>query len=695
MTTFFYNNASLPVDSFSYVERNADQDLLSGIKRKILCCVYAPRMRGKTSLMKRTCKRLSDDGFLCAEIDVSAFMSPLAVEWYYSIFSKILSELSVEFDLDQWWEANSKIVPSAKFVEFLKIILQSTKGRNIVIFFDEMDTCIKQVKKDQTIYEHNFFDAIRYFYEQRANNPELYRINFVFLGLEELYNTIIKNNNDLSKAIVAIKPNDFNLDEAKDVLVKGFSFKKEITGSILDRIFYWTNGQPFLTQTLCIEIKNSNKINDNSSNAEIIKEIEEIINNLCNYYDCNHLKCIENKLTDHLQKVRIIENYYRLLNKEEVLYDPNNEQITFLIYTGLIAMDEDKKLFISNRIYSNYFNKEWCDNFFRKQVWFGDNVKKWIDSNKKRKYLLKNKELVEALLWKGQYETHTSKSQDAYLVESQKNIHRIKQIRNVIMVILVGIGIIVTLFLSYEQKHIQNEKEIAEEIANIKDSIDILNDSLDILNNTINMLKRNPEINKDKLKELTKERDEYKNRIKEYDSLLTISKKEGENLRKDIIFLKKEIIRHHKPNSNELGERGKRTIDSLIKENNEFKKNLKIIKRGLINNVTFIAVSQDAEKTRYYKNFVKEFMRISTIEADLQFLDIAKFNQTEVELRNRSNTEFAENCVDIVFFIKDKNNSYYFDYYTSIRGRLGGIEFKERKFSEMVEDLARRLELLK
>jgi AAA-like domain/TIR domain len=262
----------LPANSPSYILRKADQDVAFHLDRVDYISIIEPRQQGKTSLISQLMYKFRSSGYTFVVCDMSTVKSSdmSAKEWYFSLGTVLLSQLSHIVSLDQ------KLLPpenSASWEKFLFSIAQRAEsvGQRVVIVLDEIGKIPPSLATD-------FFSVIRSVYIYRLSFSYLEYLTFIIAGAfnpkELISDTSVSDFNVDQR----IHLEDFDRSQVKQ-LAAHLELSLDLTEAVTEQIYYWTSGQPYLSQLLCSSLaKQKERIHTSTINDLVQDAVEKFLN---------------------------------------------------------------------------------------------------------------------------------------------------------------------------------------------------------------------------------------------------------------------------------------------------------------------------------------------------------------------------------------------------------------------------------
>jgi WD40 repeat protein len=348
---FYVVGGTMRPDAKSYVRRDADEELYNGLMENEFCHVLTARQMGKSSLMLRTAARLRDSGVGVVVLDLTGIGTNLSPEqWYSGLIVQIGDRLNLEDQLLEFWRDHISLGPMQRWINTIrKVVLPLHPGR-LAIFIDEIDAVASL-----NFSTDEFFAGIRECYNLRNEDTEMSRLTFCLLGVVNPSDLIRDTRTTPFNIGRRIELNDFTEQEALP-LAEGLGRTMAENCPLLKRVFYWTNGHPYLTQRLC------KAVSENATQGSI-RDIDESIEQMflsrrAREYDDNLLFVRERLLRSGADVADLLNLYARVRRRKKVVDDDTQPLVSILRLSG-ITRAENGRLCVRNRIYHRVFNGEW------------------------------------------------------------------------------------------------------------------------------------------------------------------------------------------------------------------------------------------------------------------------------------------------------------------------------------------------
>ncbi len=395
-SNFYQIGASLPVDAPSYVQRQADEEFYQKLQAGKFCYVLNSRQMGKSSLRVQTMQRLQKEGTVCAAIDLTGIGKVSEQQWYggivYNLSESCQLEDKFDFDWQEWWQKHQTILSPVQCLNlFIEKVLLAKIQQPIVIFVDEIDKVLSQ---DFSL--DDFFALIRFFQNQRVDNPIFKRLTFALLGVATPGDLIQNKTQTPFNIGEAIELHGFQIDEVEP-LIKGLQGRFDNPQAIMNEILDWTGGQPFITQKLCKFMVEECEKDHPRSVEEVVNK--RIIENWESQDDPEHLRTIRDRILSSEQRAGyLLELYQQIQQKGEVAGSKSLES-SELRLSGLVVQREGK-LRVYNRVYQQVFNQNWVETQLKNLRPYSEAFRFWVASGySDESRLLQGKALVDAEEW--------------------------------------------------------------------------------------------------------------------------------------------------------------------------------------------------------------------------------------------------------------------------------------------------------
>ena len=354
---FFIVGAPLHAVRAGYVRRQVDDQIYDAVSAGHYAHVLAPDNSGKSSLVAATAARLESNGCKIAILDLALIGmrdgGNDAGRWYYNIAYRLLRQLRIRYDLQAWWQDKSMLSNRQRLVDFYSEVILKFVPERIVVFVDEVQ-CIENLP-----FADQLLASIRAAHNARTTDPDFSRLVFVLLGEGDAENLI--KDAQLSPFAIT-KPfilEDFSRDDL-DLFATELDLDKDDATAALDRIYYWTNGQPYLVQKAARAVARAGVDGDIATAVDHI--VVQQLGGRAAVTNEPHLNHIHQAIVnDTARREQLLNLYGKIRKGVDVPADLGSPLQRKLIALGLLKIDSDGGIRVRNRLYASVFTARWAN----------------------------------------------------------------------------------------------------------------------------------------------------------------------------------------------------------------------------------------------------------------------------------------------------------------------------------------------
>lgn len=393
----------------SYSVRQADHQLYSALSHGEFCYVFTARQMGKSSLRVRTKHQLEQAGMVCASIDLTTIGSRHITpkQWYQGVAATLARSLNVldYAGFSQWWREHEYGSPLQSLSCFIEdVVLRQYQEQRLCIFIDEIDSILSlEFPLD------DFFSLIRFFYNQRSENPAFQRLTFALFGVTHARELISDRTRSPFNIGTAIELRGLEGKEAYP-LSQGLATVVPDADAVLQEILRWTQGQPFLTQKLCSYVT---ELPDKApqflqrlvlGDLRVGAWVDQLVRtHLIAHWETRdepeHLKTIRARLLyPETRACQLLGLYQRVLQGEAIAFEDTPEQLDLLL-SGVVLKREGQ-LVLHNPIYGEVFSLDWVERRLEQLRPYSQDFQAWLRSEcRDAAMLLTGQSLRDAQRW--------------------------------------------------------------------------------------------------------------------------------------------------------------------------------------------------------------------------------------------------------------------------------------------------------
>ncbi|MDR3691908.1 MAG: AAA-like domain-containing protein [Fimbriimonas sp.] len=353
---FFVSGGTLPLDSASYIQRDCDKVLFNALRESRYCYVLNTRQMGKSSLSVRVLADLESAGWKTVSIDLTQMggRNVTPEQWYAGLASEVGRALGIRAEVLQYYRDQEAVGPMRRFFAALRDVVLEHFEQPVTICIDEIDAT-----RNLPFDTDEFFAGIRECFNHRVVDPAYQRLTFCLIGVA-VANDLIRNQTTTPFNIgERIYLADFTLAEMRKLeLPLGPNARQ-----VVERIHFWTDGHPFLSQSLCSAIWNDEGLQTRNEVDRLVRDT--FLGPKARDRNVN-LADVANRVLNSAPvdadsdgfRADVLSTYQKILAGRVVSDDEANRTVSVLKLSGLVR-STGGRLRVRNRIYERVFDRAW------------------------------------------------------------------------------------------------------------------------------------------------------------------------------------------------------------------------------------------------------------------------------------------------------------------------------------------------
>lgn len=379
----------------TYVRRPCDDALREALAAMEFCYVLAPRQIGKSSLWAHTARALEADGITAVTVDLQAMGSREVTldAWYEALVTRVGRALRRGDEAAAVW-ARASLPAVERWSFFLREVVLADPSRRVVVCLDEIDWVLSL-----DFGGDDLFASIRAAFNGRATDPAWRSLTFCLVGVaspDELIDDPGRTPFNVGRGIAL---EDFTRAEC-DALTPGLAGLGAGASALMDAVFAWAEGHPFLTQRLCDALRRGGA-SEVAAQARVDAIVERTVPPGNPMGDPTFKSASDRLLHtgDARERLEALALWRRLLGGEAVEAQPTHPAQARLRLAGVAAdrvVEGRRLLRVRNALVGRVFNEAWVSAATGDRM-LKDAVNRWNDSGRSNDFVLRGAALDDAV----------------------------------------------------------------------------------------------------------------------------------------------------------------------------------------------------------------------------------------------------------------------------------------------------------